>query len=87
MSFKQMIGLVSLSLGIVLIVFACHRMGYLPEKFHENKTFTNSPLSPTEHLPEEEGGQGEPSQDSTLVLMGGMVLFVIGVGVTIYGRK
>lgn len=74
MSFRQMIGLIILSLGIVLIVFAFHSMGLI-EKKHQPTQVTDSPISPTEHFPEK---VVEPRPEILWIMIGGIAMILVG---------
>lgn len=87
MNFRQMVGLVLLSIGVVLIVFAFHRMGYIPAKKPEITIITNSPVSPTEHMPTNAPIVAGPKRhDARLFLIAGIGLLIIGGGVAVYFR-
>lgn len=85
MKFKQWIGLVLLSIGVILNIFALHRLGYIPYRTQQVKIVTNSPISPTEQLPTSNGVIiGEPASGyANLVLAAGTVLVLVGLIVAV----
>jgi hypothetical protein len=86
---KQVVGLVILSLGVVLTIFSFHSMGVI-EKKELSPIITNSPISPTERLPDREDvvvGVGENNCRAHFILLGAIAMVVIGAGVAVYYRK
>jgi hypothetical protein len=83
MNFRQLLGLIILSLGVVLVISSFDGR-WCPESQVKSEVITNSPVSPTERLPEE--AQVDLSKDypqSTLVFLGGILMVISGVFVAI----
>lgn len=88
MNGKQTIGLVLLSIGIVLILFAFYKMGVVSEKKQEIAPITSSPISPTERMPEERVQFGVGTPDEAMwILIGGIAMAVVGTGIAIWFRE
>lgn len=87
MNGKQVVGLVLLSIGVVLVLFAFHRMGVVPEKKQEMTTITNSPVSPTERAPEKvEKSSPAENGEAMWILVGGIAMAIVGTGIAIRYR-
>jgi hypothetical protein len=52
MNAKQLIGFIALSMGVILIIYAINGRGYIPESSSSIDAITNSPISPTQRMPE-----------------------------------
>lgn len=90
MSAKRITGLIVLIVGIILIIFSVHSMNRISNAKGGIHTLTD-PFSGSSGG-REAGSflQGEASQYDTTVkvlLIGGIVLTVIGAGVTLFGKK
>lgn len=74
-----MMALIALSVGVVLIVFAAHSLGYISKEKEPIKAFTNSPISPTEHLPAPPPAQIETTESKArIALIAGCILALAG---------
>lgn len=75
-----MMGLALLSIGVILVVFALHRFGYIPHRVERVPIITNSPVSPTERLPDGEAVivAGPKRTNETALLVVGIVLILAG---------
>ncbi len=82
-----MVGLALLSVGVVLLVFAFHQLGYLPIR-QKTTVLTNSPISPTEHLPVSGKIIPEPEEvNIRLILVVGLAMVVAGGIIAILHRE
>lgn len=73
---RQLFGFILLSLGVTLILFAGHGMGFLPKKAQPKEKLTNSPLSPTDYYPENAPLAG--SSDGVKWLWVGAISVLVG---------
>lgn len=80
-----MIGLVFLSIGVVMAIFAFHAMGSVEKRFAKEKV-TSSPISPTERVPEEIAFE-ESEKGWYWIAAGGAILIILGGGIAICYRK
>lgn len=89
MQLKQLLGLILLSLGVVLIVLALHKMGYIEPRVLQTKVITNSPVAPTERLPEPSAViVDRPDEgNAKVILVAGMVMVIVGGIVAIRYKK
>jgi hypothetical protein len=79
-----MLSLILLSIGVVVIIFAFGQMGQI----HEEKgvaIITNSPISPTERLPEELP-TGMSQKACWSIFMLGLAMVIVGSGLTVWFR-
>lgn len=79
-----MLSLILLSIGVVIIIFAFDQMGQV----HEKKgitIITNSPISPTERIPEQlPTGMSKNACWATFAL--GLLMVIVGSGLTVWYR-
>lgn len=82
-----MIGLVILSTGVVLVLFAAHEKGLLPVKHPGASVVTASPVSPTEKIPVVSTfAKSSGDCHSSFFLLGGALLCLFGGGIAIRYR-
>lgn len=88
MNFRQMIGLSMLSIGVVLTIYGLHEFGYIPRRDASMKEITDSPVSPTERIPESIAVVEDSDRFHPLIFTfvgGGLI--VLGIGVSFYHRE
>jgi len=81
MNYKQMLGLILLSIGAVLILFVFSAKGYIPDANVEIDKVTSSPISPTEHFPESISSDADTSPEHAdwILIIGIAMVFVGGL--------